>query len=254
MANKTAKKATQTKKAGTTQESASSPRTNNDGKAEQEKIDKGLDVINELKNYFFFDTNGNYLKVETECDNIKMSIKNFLDDVTDGKTNINFSVADFAPYHIFLFHDTSKKEMCNIFFSFLRDCFHKKAQSKPYEVLRYENFLKGMDFLQMALKYPSLDRTCYTFDPIYENAKYQAQYALMELSEAGNNYFKEFSYIIDDYKINAKAITIRENFKNKISRLAEIYQLSFKGTEKGGNVLAGKITKHLGIKEAEADD
>lgn len=224
------------------------------GEATQDKIKKGAEVIDELQNYFFFDTNGNYLKFDVECDGTKMGIKNLLDDITDGKTDISFSAADFAPYHIFLFHETSKKEMCNIFYSFLQGCFHKKAQTKPYDVLRYENYLKGIEFLKMALEAQYLERSCFTFNPSGEGAEYRAAYALMELKEAADEYFKEFQDTANRYNTSTKIASIKENFKSRILRLAEIYQLPLSSTEKKDKVLAGKIIKHLGIKETETDD
>ena len=258
MANKTAKKATQTKKAGTTQESASSPRTNNDGKAEQEKIDKGCEVIQSLCEFF----RGDDINYWQGLNDIEKRFDSFMSDMEQQNTDANyFTLADFAPYHIFLFHNDTKSRFYDIFYQFIIDCIHKAN-----EIIRYQAYLDGVELLLIALdernikRYPIMEFSHYDHEcnQIHKDVKLtpeqNAMNSLANFETYAKMYFSKYQEIIDRYENGTKIVIIKERFKDKIERLARNYQLDFDKTELKDNVLAGKIVRHFGIKETKTDD
>ena len=263
MANKTVEKATQTRKTKIIQKSASSPRINNDGKAEQEKIDKGCEVIQSLCEIF----RGNNINYWQSLNDIEKRFDSFMSDMEQQNTDANyFTLADFAPYHIFLFHNDAKCRFYDIFYQFIIDCIHKANQVKPIETIRYQAYLDGIELLLTALgernikRYPIREFSHYDdeHNQIYRDVKLtpeqNAMNSLANFEAYVKMYFSKYQETIDRYENGAKIVIIKERFKDRIERLARNYQLDFDKTELKDNVLAGKIVRHFGIKETKTND
>lgn len=229
----------------------SSPRTNGTQYDEiDEKIEKGREVIHALQEGIRY---GDY-----NADQIEQLYGKLLDDVLSGEAGNKFTPEAFLHYHPLIFHDEAKSKFKKYFFDFISDCIHIKNGVKPIEAIKHDAFLKGIECFLVALgedkviRYKT-DQTDFMGEKILLTQNQKAMNALADLYLFRFALFNPYKDIIDKYQNSTTTSQIKANFMQKISLLAELYQIDLNKQEKKDMSLAGKIADYFGIKSKQTE-
>ncbi|MGG7048931.1 MULTISPECIES: hypothetical protein [unclassified Campylobacter] len=227
------------------------PRTNSTQKeaAKQKVLREAKKVIYALSGPF-----ENYNNIITDLDRAQA---NFFDSVKNNELQIGFDIELFAPYHPFLFHETTKTRFVNIFLSFLSDCIHRTYEVMPIEVIRYNAFKSSLEYALTALDEIKIEKrkpyTDFNNKLIPLTSADLAMNALCDFQYYTNSLFKEHNEVIKRYEQSKKISAFKADFYEKIENLAQVYQIPLKGAEFRDKILGGKIVEFYGIKDTKTE-
>ena len=176
------------------------------------------------------------------------SLKEFekmVSDLKAGNTRLEFRLDLFEVVTKFYAYDEAKAEVIKIFRELLRNLVASKNLVKPIEVLRYENYLKGLELIEMTINTePYVDYRIYEY--CQNSSIVEFKTAFYTLEERAKTFFEAFEYpkIKKDYEIKTSKQRINDNFNEQMYKIAELYQLPI--SEKTyKRTLSNEITKYF---------
>lgn len=219
-------------------------------RAMEEKIQKGREVIWALEEWL---PGSCY-----DLSDLEIAQGKFFTDIQNGNLQDGFYVENFTPYHQFLFHEQTKQRFISIFYDFLSDCIHLKAQVKPLEVIRYEALQNGVEYLLTALNETKIERRKQWQDDNGKLIPFSHEDLAMNALHTLNFYAKEllkpYADTIDKYKQGTKISVLKADFYQKITRLAAMYNIKLDSQEIKNKTLGGKIVEYFNITDSETNN
>ncbi|MCZ6156867.1 hypothetical protein O6B72_08610 [Campylobacter ureolyticus] len=150
-------------------------------------------------------------------------------DLRNGKTGLKFTIDTFKVITEFYVYDETKEKILKIFCDFFKRLVDSKNLSKPIEVLKYENYLQGLELIKTAIDYDT-DEYFYKKN----SGKYKSETLFFKthrefytFKEKANLYFKEEEIIKlkEEYELKKSTQKIKDDFNTQLYALAELYQL-----------------------------
>lgn len=222
----------------------SKPRDTQNARDEKEK------ELKEKINIFFDDIifalgyyNGDYIE----------EVQKMVSDLKTGKTRLEFRLDLFEVITKFYVYDETKEKIINLFCEFLKNLIDCKDLVKPIEVLKYENYLKGLELIKIAIDWQDdeLDGICEVVDsPLAE-----LRTEFYTFKGKADTFFKRFDYpkAKKDYEVKTSKQKINDNFNEQMYKIAELYQLPIsENTYK--RTLSNEIAKYFFPKEKDLND
>ena len=228
--------------------SISKPRDTQDttDKKEQEfnkKVDEFFDEVRtELKFYDVTAKLKNYN--DTTNDTTLKEFEKMVSDLKADNTRLEFRLDLFKVITEFYIYDEAKEKVIKIFCEFLKHLVISKTLVKPIDVLKYENYLKGLELIKIAINWQDdgLDGVCEVVDSPQAEIKRE----FYTFKGKIDTYFKRFDYpeVKKDYEIRTSKQRINNNFNEQMYKVAELYQLPI--SEKTyKRTLSNEITRYL---------
>lgn len=221
----------------------------------QNARDEKENELNKKVNKFFNDV---ITKLNSRDDYTALKeFKKMINDLKTGKTRVEFRLDLFEVITKFYIRNETKENIINLFCRFLKNLIDRKDLVKPIEVLEYENYLKGIELIKMALNC-KVDKYYGPFDTIFEvkETPYTKSIkAFFSFKEKADTYFNERYYpkIKKDYEIKTSTQTIKDDFNEQMYKIAELYQLPIsENTYK--RTLSNEITRYFFPKEKDSND
>lgn len=222
----------------------SKPRDTQNARDEKEK------ELKEKINIFFDDIifalgyyNGDYIE----------EVQKMVSDLKTGKTRLEFRLDLFEVITKFYVYDDTKEKIINLFCEFLKNLIDCKDLVKPIEVLKYENYLKGLELIKIAIDWQDdeLDGICEVVDsPLAE-----LRTEFYTFKGKADTFFKRFDYpkAKKDYEVKTSKQKINDNFNEQMYKIAELYQLPIsENTYK--RTLSNEVTRYFFPKEKDLND
>lgn len=180
-------------------------------------------------------------------------VQKMVSDLKTGKTRLEFRLDLFEVITKFYIYDETKEKIINLFCEFLKNLIDCKDLVKPIEVLKYENYLKGLELIKIAIDWQDdeLDGICEVVDsPLAE-----LRTEFYTFKGKADTFFKRFDYpkAKKEYEIKTSKQKINDNFNEQMYKIAELYQLPIsENTYK--RTLSNEITKYFFPKEKDLND
>ncbi|MCR8699681.1 hypothetical protein CUREO4125_04750 [Campylobacter ureolyticus] len=218
--------------------SISKPRDTQNARDEKEN------ELNKKVEQFFNDVK---TKLEYYDNTTLKEFEKMVNDLKAGNTRPEFRLDLFEVVTKFYVYDEAKKEITGIFCELLANLVDSKNLVKPISVLRYENYLKGLELIEMTIN-TEPDEIYYTYDCTRATDPRVAEFktAFSTFKKKANAFFKVSTYpeTKKEYEIITSKQRINDNFNEQMYKIAELYQLPI--SEKTyKRTLSNEITKYF---------
>lgn len=192
------------------------------------------------------------------CDDTTLEeFEKMVSDLKAGNTRFEFRLDLFEVVTKFYTYNVTKEKIINLFCEFLKNLIDCKDLVKPIEVLEYENYLKGLELIKIAINCET-DEYCSPLDnfcEVVETPDIELKKEFYTFKGKADTFFKRLDYpkAKKDYEVKTSKQKINDNFNEQMYKIAELYQLPIsENTYK--RTLSNEITKYFFPKEKDLND